>query len=49
MFSKHIHKYKCFLSVLCVAFSFLALPETKAEPKNESKGERIKCAANLFN
>jgi len=36
------------LSILCVAFSFLALAETKAEPRNESKGERTKCAANLF-
>jgi len=25
----------------------LALAETKAEPRNESKGERTKCAANL--
>jgi len=33
------------LSILCVAFSFLALAETKAEPRNESKGERTKCAA----
>jgi len=43
-----IHKYKCFLSILCVAFSFLALAETKAEPRNEGKGERTKCAAKLF-
>jgi len=25
------------------------MAETKAELKNESKGERSKCAANLFN
>jgi len=26
----------------------LALAETKPEPRNESKGERTKCAAYLF-
>jgi len=40
-----IHKYKCFLSILCVLSHSWRWLKQKAEPRNESKG--AKCAANL--